>query len=142
MKSVPAIGFDYRPSRLIAVAIVAVLTCAGIAIAVCGLPVGSKVLLAIASCGYGVWSLRDFLQPRCRHLHWHEAGHWRVRDAQEQEHLFELHNAVMLGSLIALSLRSKAIGRTSVLLLPDNCDADTRRHLRVRVARTKGDSVA
>jgi hypothetical protein len=45
----------------------------------------------------------------------------------------------MLGGLIMLSFRAPLIGKASIVLLPDNCAADIRRRLRVRLARAQAD---
>ena len=138
MKSAAAIGFDCRPSRWLAACLGLVWLSALLALAVCGLPLWLNVALAIAASIYAGSALRDFLRPRCQHLLWHEAGHWRACDAGGQEYVAELLHATVLGGLIVLSFRAAAISKISVVLLPDNCDADTRRRLRVRLARTRG----
>jgi len=139
MKSAAAIGFDYRPSRLFAACVVLVWLFALLAVVACGLPAWSKVALAIVASLYAGWALRDFLRPRCRHLLWHAAGHWRAHDAGGQECVAELRHATVLGGLMVLSFRAASIGSAAIVLLPDNCDADTRRRLRVRLARVQAD---
>ena len=81
--------------------------------------------------------LREFLRSGIRRVLWHEAGHWRIGDAAGQEYAAELRHASVLGSAITLSFRIMSIGNTSIVLLPDNCDADIRRRLRVRLARAQ-----
>ncbi|MDR3386246.1 MAG: hypothetical protein P4L92_04275 [Rudaea sp.] len=137
MKSAPAIGFDYRPSRLLAAGVAVVWPFAMLALAFCGLPAWSKTVLAVGASAYAIGSLLEFLRPRCARLSWHEAGHWRLRAPGGHEHPAELRHATVLGDVIVLSLRGPSIGKTSILLLPDNCDADTRRRLRVRLARVQ-----
>ena len=139
MKSAAAIGFDYRPSRWFAACGVGVWLLGLLAVAVCGLPVWSKVAVAIAASVYAGLALRDFLHPPCSHLVWLAAGHWRAHDAGGQEHVAELRHASVVGGLIVLSFRGTAFGKTSIVLLPDNCDADIRRRLRVRLARVQAD---
>jgi toxin CptA len=139
MKSAAAIGFDYRPSRWFAACGVGVWLLGLLAVAVCGLPVWSKIAVAIAASVYAGWALRDFLRPPCSHLVWLAAGHWRAQDAGGQEHVAELRHASVVGGLIVLSFRGTAFGKISIVLLPDNCDAETRRRLRVRLARMEAD---
>ena len=139
MKSATAIGFDYRPSRWFAACGVGIWVFALLAIAASGLPAWSKLILAIVASVYAGWALRDFMRSRCRHLLWHAAGHWRVHDAGGQEHVAELRYASAHGGLIVLSFRAASFGRVSIVLLPDNSDADTRRRLRVRLARMEAD---
>ena len=139
MKSAAAIGFDYAPSRWFAACSLGVWLLALLAIAACGLPAWSKIALAIVASVYAGWALRDFLRPPCRHLLWHAAGHWRAHDSDGQEHVAELRHASVIGGLIVLSFRAASIGKTSIVLLPDNCDAETRRRLRVRLSRVEAD---
>ena len=139
MKSATAIGFDYRPSRWFAACSVGVWSLALLAVALCGIPVWSKVAVAIVASAYAGWALRDFLRPPCRHLLWHAAGHWRAHDAGGEEHVAELCHASVVGGLIALSFHSTSFGKISIVLLPDNCDSETRRRLRVRLARRQTD---
>jgi toxin CptA len=140
MKSAAAIGFDYRPSPWFAACSVGVWVLALLAVGVCGLPVGSKIVVAIVASVYASWALRDFLHPPCTHLLWHAAGHWRAHDAGGQEYVAELRHASVVGGLIVLSFRAASFGKLSIVLLPDNCDAETRRRLRVRLARMETDT--
>ena len=139
MKSAAAIGFDYRSSHVFAACIVLVWLFALLAVAFCGLPAWSKAALGIVASLYAGWTLRDLLRPSCRHLLWHAAGHWRAHDVGAQEHVAELRHASVLGGLIVLSFRAASLGKASIVLLPDNCDADIRRRLRVRLARVQAD---
>lgn len=135
MKSVPAIAFDYRPSRWLLAAIVTIALLALAAIALCGLNAWSRLALAIIVIAYTLWTVRDFRNPPFTHISWHAAGHWRLRDAADREQVAELRRAVVLGVLIVLVLRIGPQRSFALPLLPDNCDAETRRHLRVRLAR-------
>jgi toxin CptA len=137
MKSAPAIGFDYRPSRFVAASAGLVWLFALLALAVCGLPAWSKGVLAVVASVYAAWALRDFLRRSFDHVFWHEAGHWRMSKGDELEQAAELLHAMVLGGVIVLSFRVASIGKVSVMLLPDNCEADTRRRLRVRLARVR-----
>ena len=142
MKSVPAIAFDYRPSRWLAAGVVAIALIALVAIVACGLNVWIRLALFVGVGAYAAWSLRGFLQPRFDHVTWHSAGHWRLRDAAGQEHVAELVRATVLGALIVLILRIGAQRKIPLLLLPDNCDGDTQRRLRVRLTRAQTDELA
>ncbi len=139
MKSVPAISFDYRPSRWISAAIVAAALLALAAIAFCGLNPWFKLTLVGATLIYAAWSLYEFLQSRFDHVTWHSAGHWRLRDTAGQEHVAEFVLATVLGPLIVLLLRTGPKRKLAIALLPDNCDAETQRRLRVRLARTQAE---
>jgi toxin CptA len=135
MKSAPAIAFDYRPSRWLLAAMVAIALLALAAVALSGLNAWLKLGLAVCVVAYAVLTLRGFLQPRFTHVTWHSAGHWRLRDAADREQIAELQHTVVLGILIVLTLRFDPKRTLALPLLPDNCDAQTRRRLRVRIAR-------
>jgi toxin CptA len=135
MKSVPAIAFDYAPSRWLLAALIGVATVAVLAIAASGIRLWLQLLLAAAACLYAWHSCRSLLRPAIRRCAWYESGHWRVRDMAGQDHAVSLRQASVRGSLIVLRFHSPLRRGTTLVLLPDNCDADTRRRLRVRLAR-------
>jgi len=134
MKSAGAIAFDYRPSRLVAAAIVAVLLLALGAIGLSGFGSWPALVLAVLAGAYAAFELRRFWRAPARRLAWQEAGHWRIADRDGHEHTAELRGAVVRGGFVALDLRSEG-RRVPIVLAPDNCDADLRRRLRVRLAR-------
>jgi toxin CptA len=136
MKSVPAIAFDYRPSRWVAAGVVAVGLLGLLSLTLCGFPLWLKWGVAAALCIYAGFVLRRFFYPAFVRFSWHEAGHWCMRDRDDREHVAELRHATVLGGLIVLVMRAIAGGNFSVMLMSDNCDADTRRRLRVRLARS------
>jgi len=65
---------------------------------------------------------------------WHAAGHWRLRGAGGEK-VAELLSARAIGPLLVLVFRVGPRRNVALPLLPDNCSADTRRRLRVRLAR-------
>ncbi|MBS0567472.1 MAG: hypothetical protein JSS59_08695 [Proteobacteria bacterium] len=135
MKSVPAIAFDYRPSRWLLLALALIATFALAAIALCGLNPWIKLALAASTLAYALHSSWRFRHPPFAHVMWHSAGHWRLRDAAGSEQIGELDHAVVLGALIVLTLRVDPKRVCSFVLLPDNVDEEIRRRLRVRLAR-------
>ena len=136
MKSAPAIAFDYVPSRWLLAALIAVSGLALLAIALSGVSLWSKGVLALAGCVYAGRAVAGLRKPRIHRCAWYESGQWRVRDGRGQELEASLRQASVRGGCIVLRLHS-ALGHSSTLiLLPDNCDADTRRRLRVRLARS------
>jgi hypothetical protein len=135
MKSVPAITLDVRPSRWLLAAVVAVLLLTLAGIALCGLNGWLKAGLAIGAVAYTISALKVFLHPPFVQVTWHSAGYWRLRDAADQQHVAQLQRAVVLGALIVLVLRIAPQRSIALTLLPDNCDAETQRRLRVRLAR-------
>jgi toxin CptA len=135
MKSAPAITFDYSPSRWLVVALAGVALLAVLATAASAIETWMKLLLGVAVCIYAADAMRRLLHPVVRRCAWYEGGHWRVRDAAGQDHAASLLSASVRGNLIVLRLRSELQRSTALLLVSDNCDADTRRRLRVRLAR-------
>jgi len=139
MKSAPAIAFDYRPSRWLAAAIVLIMLLVIVAIAASGTPLWLKPVLACSACAYGVYALRAFLRGPMRHALWYEAGHWRLADHRGNEQVAELQSGIVRGAWIVLRLRRSDSAHVAIILGPDNSDADTRRRLRVRLARGAAD---
>lgn len=135
MRSVPAIAFDYRPSRILFVAGAAASILSLAAIAACGLLLWIKVAVGIPMLAYAGAALHRFLHAPFDRATWHAAGHWRLRDTKLEERPGELVDAITFGPLLALEFRVGHKRATSLLLLPDNCDGETRRRLRVRLAR-------
>jgi len=135
MKSVPAIAFDYRPSRGLLCGILIMAVLALVAIALCGLGMAWKLGLAASAAAYVGWVLGKFLHLPCVRIVWHSAGHWRLHDARGGEQTGEFVRAVALGVLTVLVLKTAPKRALAFVLLPDNCDAETRRKLRVRLAR-------
>ena len=136
MRTPPAIGFECRPSRALAICIVVFAALAVLAIALSGLTRLPGMILIVVAVGYGAASLWRFLHPHVLALTWRSDGSVSIRLATRggdvEEVQGELRDARVLGFLIVLHLRWPR-GRTSLWLLPDNLDADTRRRLRVRL---------
>lgn len=137
MRTPPAIGFGYRPSRAISACVVVLTACAALAIASSGATRWLATTLIILALGYGAAALWRFLHPRVLGLTWRSDGSVSIRLAARgggiEEVQGELRDARVLGFLIVLHLRWIPRGRASLWLLPDNLDADTRRRLRVRL---------
>ncbi len=135
MKSAAAIAFEHRPSRWLTAAIVATLALALSGDALSGLPAVAKLGLGVLAIAYAGFSLRRLLgNPVCRAA-WHSAGHWRVVDRNGEEHVADLARATVRADWITLNLRRTDGKRITLVLAPDNSDADIRRRLRVRLAR-------
>lgn len=136
--SAPPIGFDYRASRrlMLALGIMAVL--AMVATALSALPTLWQGLLMLAVGVASGWQLQRMRRPRVRTLLWRADGsaqlklHRRAEDAP-RETTGRVHAAHVTGPLITLKLRWPDGGRETLWLTPDNLDADTRRRLRMRL---------
>lgn len=135
MKSAPAIAFDYRASRALLGAVVAVLLLALGGILNSGFDGAWKLALIVATCVYAGFSLDVLRRCPVTRCAWHAGGQWRLRDRHGEEHSAVLLHSATRGPLIALVLRAGALRRVNLVLLPDNCDAETRRQLRVRLGR-------
>jgi hypothetical protein len=135
VRSVPAIAFDFRVSRSLIGACAAAGLLAIAAIALCGLDGCLRLALAFATGAYAAFALSRLVRAPFDHVVWHPAGHWRLRVCEGDEIVAEFVGATMLGPLIVLRLRNGPGRVTPLCLLPDNCADDTRRRLRVRLAR-------
>ena len=137
MRSAPAIGFEYRPSRLLTGAAAALAAFAMLAIALSGAPPWMKIGLEVSTVLYGAFALRSHLRPRVHALNWRSDGSVSITLTASRgagpEVQGELREARVLGPLIALHL-CWPHGSVGLWLLPDNLDGDTRRRLRVRLA--------
>jgi toxin CptA len=120
---------------LLVAAIAAMLVLALLADALSGLPVAAKLALGAIAIAYAGYSLRRFLQNPVHHAAWHAAGHWHVVDRHGGEHVADLAHATVRADWITLNLRRTDGARVTLVLAPDNSDADIRRRLRVRLAR-------
>lgn len=114
---------------------VAVWVVALAAIVSCGIDIWLKVATAAAACIYAFHAARRFVQSPARRCAWHESGHWRVRDSLGDEHVATLLHSAARGPLIVVVLLAGPLRRIPLVLLPDNCDADVRRRLRVRLSQ-------
>jgi toxin CptA len=138
MKSATPVAFDYKPSRWLLAAVVLMCALALAGITWSGVPQWIKFFSAILAAVCAGFALGRFLRPRVRRAAWQQAGHWRVTDADGREFTAELTRGVARGAWIVLGLR-RGDGKDLALVLgPDNCSADTRRQLRVRLARVEG----
>jgi toxin CptA len=135
MRSVPAIVFDYRPSRRLATGLAVGGIMAVVSLLLCGLPWLLKVTLAMIALVYSAWSLRRFLRPPFIRIAWHPEGHWRVHAADDSAIEATLASASLLAQLLVLRLALDSGGTFTIVLLPDNTDSDLRRRLRLRLAR-------
>jgi len=138
MKSAAAIAFDYRPSRWLAGAVLAVALLALVSLRLSALFWGWQLVVAASVCCYAATCVRRLLKSPLRRLAWHQAGHWRLADASGVEHVAEPVRAIVRANWILLSLRRSDGQKLHLILAPDNCAADVRRRLRVRLARGLG----
>jgi len=132
MTSAPAIGFDYRPSRLPARLLAAVGALAAIAIVLSGAPWWLQLLLALALFAMLVRALRRLSGSDVAGVGL-AGARWTVYRADRSEAPAVLVSSRILGSCVLLRLK-RADAVDTLLLAPDNSDADLRRRLRMRLA--------
>jgi toxin CptA len=134
MRSAPAIGFDVRPSRLLAAAVLVVAALAIAAAWISGLAWELRMATACGMVAYACLTMLRLRQPKLAAALWHGDGSWTLRLADGRETEATLRSARVLGALIVLRLAWLPQGSAALVLLPDNLDADTRRRLRMRLS--------
>lgn len=134
MTSAPAIGFEYRPSRLLRRVLVLVAALALLAIALSALPTWLRLLLA-AAVSLATWrSLRRLATGPVVAAGWNAGDSWTLHLADHEDVPATLASFRVLGTFVLLRLRTAERGVQVLLLAPDNSDADIRRRLRMRLA--------
>ena len=136
MRSGTGIAFDFRPSRGIAAAYVAVSLAAVAAPWQSAVPTSARIALSIATCVFGFVSLRNFLTTAIRRIAYRASG-WTLVDSDGTECPVELASHARVGGWIALTFRDSARRVFRVALGPDNLDPDTRRRLIVMLSRAE-----
>lgn len=140
MASAPAIGFEYRPSRLIRRLRWSVAGLAVLALMLSGVGLATQAglgLLLIAGLGLAHW--QRVTPPTA--VGWHPASGWTLRMADGSDAAVTLRSFRVLAGCIVLNLAGGGV-RHDLWLLPDNSDADTRRRLRMRLAASGGEAVS
>jgi toxin CptA len=132
MTSAPAIGFDYRPSRLPGRLLALVTALAFVAIAVCGAPPGLKLALAAGTFALVVPAARRAGHSRVAGVGYGADG-WTLYRADRSPLPATLRSHRVIGTCVLLRLRTADASET-LLLAPDNSDPDIRRRLRMRLA--------
>lgn len=141
MKSVPAIAFDFRPCRGIALAIAGITVLAVIAVVASGLALALKLPIAMAALIYGVLALKRHWRPKTARIARGEAG-WLLVDGGGTESPVALVDHAQRGFLLMLGFRKDDGPILRFMLTPDNCDADLRRRLLLTVAASKDSATA
>ena len=136
MKSALSIAFDYRPSRWIAGAAIAISLAAIVAPWFSGLPVAARGILSFVALAIATAALTGFIKTGVRRIAYRSAG-WKLVDISAVESAVELVSHVRLGSWLALDFRNVKHRRFRALLGPDNIDAETRRHLTLLLSRAE-----
>lgn len=132
MTSAPAIGFDYRPSRLTG-GLLGIVTALGlVAVTLSGAPLWLKLVIAAGSLALAFVATRRLTLSRIAGVGYGPDG-WTLYQADRTPLPARLLSHRVIGGCVLLRLKTDHA--TEVLLLaPDNSDADIRRRLRMRLA--------
>ncbi|UGB39379.1 hypothetical protein [Frateuria soli] len=131
MTSAPAIGFDYRPSRLPARLTAIVGALAFVAIALSGAPLALKLLLWAGTLVLAAVVARRSMRSCIVGIGYGPEG-WALYRADRTQLPATLLSHRVIGTCVLLRLRTDET--TEVLILaPDNSDPDIRRRLRMRL---------
>ncbi|HEY8587139.1 MAG TPA: protein YgfX [Rhodanobacter sp.] len=139
MTSAPAIGFEYRPPRLLRRVLLLMAALALLAIALSAVPTGLKLLLVIAVALLTWHALHRLAANPVAAAGWGADDVWTLRLRNQEDVAATLVSFRTLGGLVLLRLRTTGQGVQVLLLVPDNSDADTRRRLRMRLATVQLD---
>ncbi len=138
MPSVPAIRLELRRSRLQRALTCALLALAAVSLALAPWPAwlrGATLVLLVAGMARQVRRARAEPAPTC--VIWRSDGSWWLSWPGGTDPMpAELHQARVVGALIALDLRvldAGDQGRLALRLWPDSADADELRRLRIRL---------
>ena len=134
MTSAPAIGFEYRPSRVFRRLLIFVAVLVVLSVVLCALapwlkwPLLAAVLLAIGQ------SARTTTGSLVVAAGWGADDCWTLHLASHEDVPATLASFRVLGPFVLLRLQTTEQGVQVLLLAPDNSDADIRRRLRMRLA--------
>lgn len=132
MTSAPAIGFEYRPSRLLARLVLVMSIIAAIAVLACAMAWWWKAILLTLVVLSVLRGTRQTNPPQS--ASWSAESGWRLRFGDGEELAVALRAWRVLGSCVLLQLERDRRHRYALWLLPDNSDTDIRRRLRMRLA--------
>ncbi len=139
MTSAPAIGFEYRPSRLLRRILIVVAILVVLAVVLCALAPWLKLLL-IAGVLLATWqSMRTMSVSPVVAAGWGADNDWTLHLSDHEDVPAALASFRMLGPFVLLRLQTTGHGVQVLLLAPDNSDADIRRRLRMRLATIRPD---
>jgi len=133
MTSAPAIGFEYRPSRLLRRVLVFVAVLAVCAVMLSALSPWLKGALMLATSVLTWQSLRRLAEEPVTAAGWSADGGWTLRLTDHDDLPATLVSFRVLGVFVLLRLSTEQ-GTRVLLLAPDNSDADIHRRLRMRLA--------
>ncbi|HEV7778601.1 MAG TPA: protein YgfX [Luteibacter sp.] len=133
MTSAPAIGFEYRPSRILRRGLIAIVLLAMTAILTCAWPWPAKAAALFATVAYALKSLRRWQGIPVAAVGWQGKAGWQLRMASGESPAAELRSCRVLGPAVVLRFAWEG-GQAGLVLLPDNLDTDMCRRLRMRLS--------
>jgi toxin CptA len=139
MTSAPAIGFEYRPSRLFGQLLLIVALLALLAVALSGLSLWLKLVLAGVVAMAAGRARAGFARSPVAAAGWSARDGWTLHLVSHEDIPATLASFRVLGSSVLLRLQTVNHGQLLVLLVADNSDADIRRRLRMRLATLQSD---
>ncbi|GGY18677.1 hypothetical protein GCM10008098_08410 [Rhodanobacter panaciterrae] len=134
MTSAPAIGFEYRPSRLLRRVLLVIAVLALLAVVLCALTPWLKLLLIVGVLLATWQSVRKTAGSPVTAAGWSADSNWTLHLADHEDVPATLASFRVLGDFVLLRLQTAKQGMQVLLLAPDNSDADIRRRLRMRLA--------
>jgi hypothetical protein len=134
MKSAPPIAFDYRPSRVVMAATVAIAGAAAVAPWLSSLPPAGCAGLSALVLALAAGALARFARPAFTRIA-HGAAGWTLFDDRRTEHPALLVQHRRLGAMLVLDWRHDRRTHFRAVFTPDNLDAEARRRLVLLLAR-------
>ena len=119
--------------------LIAVATVAVLAVALCGLASWLKLLVGIAALLATWQSVRRLAAMPVAAAGWSADNDWTLRLIDHEDVPATLASFRVLGVFVLLRLQTVERGVQTLLLAPDNSDADIRRRLRMRLATRQPD---
>jgi toxin CptA len=139
MTSAPAIGFEYRPSPGYRVVLIAVSAMAVLAVSLSALSGWITIPLSLAVLLAAALAVRRIGQSPIAAAGWGADESWTLHLKSHEDVPATLASFRVLGALVLLRLKTARHGTHTLLLAPDNADADIRRRLRMRLATVQPD---
>ena len=135
MTSAPAIGFEYRPSRWLARALLPVSMLAMLSTWLSAVPLVVKLLVSLVLILAVGWAIGRYVRSPVIGAGYSRDNGWSLRTIGGEDVPATLRAFRVMGEKIVwLQLRAPGLGNLPLLLAPDNSDADIRRRLRMRLA--------
>ena len=141
MPSAPAIGFEYRPSHYLRRALIGVGGLAVLALWLCALLSWAKIAASVLLMLIVAHAARRIARTPVLAAGCGEDGQWTLHMTSQDDVAATLLSFRVLGGFVLLRLRAADRGAHTLLLGPDNADADIRRRLRMRLATRRAGEV-